>query len=410
MQPISKNSTPPGIRPEAEILLCVAGAGDEEAKNARLRALVHDGIDWKELKRAAAEGRVTSLLYWHLKAACPSEVPAELMAELQSDFQKRTLRNLHMTRELLEILKAFEAAGISAIPYKGPAVAFTAYKNLALREFWDLDIIVRKRDVLKAKDLLLTRGYKPEKEMTAEQEQRFLETDSEYCLDRASDQLHVEIHWQVLPQSHGVTLDPETLWGELVAIEMAGNAVKTFEPENRILILCIHGGDKHQWSRLKWIADIAHMAKVYGAGMDWVGLQRRAEEIDRTATLDLAFYLAALLFDAPIPKDIVDRVRADPKIAAFGALVRGRMFRADRGLPGFEEWLAYMKAAGHVNGGESPLARANLFSRYLRAVLTPCWDDREAVALPNWLAFLHYVMRPIRLTGIHGTGVFKRIQ
>lgn len=401
---------PKGIGVEAELLLWIASCADPEERLARIRGLLDRPIDWDYLLHRAGESRVISLLCWHLQRAKPEAVPAEILKKLSADYQRNTMRNLYMTRELIEVLKLLEEKGIQAIPYKGPVIASTVYKSLSLREFWDLDIIVHKGDVLRARDVILTRGYRPEKVMNEKEERQFLETDSEYSLDRDADRMHLEIHWQVLPSPHAHGLDSRDLWDDLVTADLAGHPVKIFSPEKRFVILCIHGGDKHQWSRLKWLADIARMIQVYGAEFDWDRLMKKSAEIGRGPTVDLGLYLSHVLLQAPVPEPIIARIRRDRSIGPFAGLIRGRLFRADRGLPGFEEWLGYMKAEGNANGSLSLFDRSRLFSRYLRALMTPCWDDQQALPLPQWLASLHYVMRPLRMARTHKTGLIRRLR
>src|SRR2546430_3203484 len=75
------------------------------------------------------------------------------------DLQLNARRNLLMLWELLEILDLFTEQGIRALPYKGPVLAAIEYGNLAARTFCDLDILVRKEDATRARDLLVARGY-----------------------------------------------------------------------------------------------------------------------------------------------------------------------------------------------------------------------------------------------------------
>ena len=65
-----------------------------------------------------------------------------------------------MEDQLSTLLRNFKAAGIPAIPYKGPALAATAYGNVGLRVFGDLDILIQKEDVPRAADMMTALGYR----------------------------------------------------------------------------------------------------------------------------------------------------------------------------------------------------------------------------------------------------------
>src|SRR5215210_4865854 len=146
-------------RSEDELLLCCARTSRSPEIAARIRALVQEGIDWEYLILTAHLHGVAPLLYWHLHVARSDAVPESVLNHLRDHFHANSLRNLSLTGELLRILRAFRAHGVDAVPYKGPALAASAYSNLALREFIDLDIMVRRQDVQKAKESLAFLGY-----------------------------------------------------------------------------------------------------------------------------------------------------------------------------------------------------------------------------------------------------------
>jgi hypothetical protein len=69
---------------------------------------------------------------------------------LRARFEEIARKNLRFTAELIRILNCLESHGIAAIPFKGPTLAESVYGNLALREFSDLDILVRQSDFPRA--------------------------------------------------------------------------------------------------------------------------------------------------------------------------------------------------------------------------------------------------------------------
>ena len=68
-------------------------------------------------------------------------------------------RNLLLVGQLLMLLRLFKDNDIPIIPYKGAVLAASAYGDITLREFHDLDFLVQKDHLLKARDLLLSHGY-----------------------------------------------------------------------------------------------------------------------------------------------------------------------------------------------------------------------------------------------------------
>ena len=122
------------------------------------------------------------------------------------------------------MLNLFHTHQVSAISYKGPALAASAYGDLSLRQFVDLDLIVRKRDVLRVKELLVTRGWQPEFELNEAQEAAFLDHYYDYGFSNERGGL-VEIHWELTEGYFNVPIDAERLWERLVPITIAGRRV-----------------------------------------------------------------------------------------------------------------------------------------------------------------------------------------
>ncbi len=149
------------LPPEAELLVCCTRTVLDPARAARIDRLLAGSLDWNLVLRWAQWHRVTPLLARSLRAIRPEAVPAPVSERLETRRHASARHNLLLTGELLELLAAFEARGITALPYKGPALAGALYDNLALREFDDLDILVRVSDRQAAVERLLARGYQP---------------------------------------------------------------------------------------------------------------------------------------------------------------------------------------------------------------------------------------------------------
>jgi hypothetical protein len=406
----TENLPTPGLRPEAELLLCAAGTLPPETRSSRIRELLSHDIDWDAVLRLAMHNRIPTLLYRHLEDAGGEGVPDQVLKQLRSYFKQTSMRNMFLARELVAVLDAFDEAGIQALPYKGPLLAQSLYGNMGLRQFWDLDILVRREDVLKAKELLVARGYRPEMDLTREEEMAHLDYDCEYNFDRDDGRVHLEIHWRVLPEPFSYDFDSDYVWKQAVPAELVSKKTLTLPPEALFLILCMHGGDKHQWGRLKWISDIAHFIAAHPR-LDWDRVLDEAARLGRTQTVALGLHLPKILLGTEIPEAAARRLRRDPRTSALAGLVRGRLFREGFGLPGFSEWLSYVEAEGEpVARGGSIFERARQFFRYARAVLRPEFCDRYTLALPPWMSFMTYFYRTWRLARMHKGDLISRLR
>src|ERR1700733_14674971 len=125
----------------------------------RITALVQENVNWIALIRLAMRHEVMPLLYRGLQQTCAEATPSQILAPLRRRYEDQAAQSRRHTAELLRILPAFKSSGVFAVPYKGPALAQRLYGDLALREFGDLDIMVRDRDVPKAQEVIRGLGY-----------------------------------------------------------------------------------------------------------------------------------------------------------------------------------------------------------------------------------------------------------
>ena len=313
------------IRCEDELLLRCAGTyiGSDTAE--RIQYLCRVPIDWDYLIGAASAHGVKPLLCSALINTCPEALTKLILDQLKRYLQAHTLKNLFLTRELVRLLGVLERAGITAIPWKGPVLAAMAYGNVALRQFGDLDILVRERDAMTAKDFLLSSGYRLLYQGTAEQEDAFHSVRKVCELVREDGRVAVELHWAITSHTFYFPLDPASLWDEVETVSLQGASVRNLGAADLLIVLCVHGA-KHHWGRLMWICDIAELLRAYSKQIDWPSLMSLARSLGGARMLALGLLLARELLDAKVPEAVLEQIGAEPKVAVLAEEVRSRLF------------------------------------------------------------------------------------
>ena len=76
-----------------------------------------------------------------------TNVPETVRSRLRSAHAENARHALLLAGELRRLMGALQAAGVSALAYKGPALAVRAYGHLALRTYSDLDLLVAPSSV-----------------------------------------------------------------------------------------------------------------------------------------------------------------------------------------------------------------------------------------------------------------------
>ena len=385
-------------RPEVALLLCCARTNLSSEMVGQIRGLLHSAMDWTYLLRMAGAHGLIPLLYFNLKKTFPDSVPVSTLDHLHVQFLANAGRNVFLAEELLKILALFETNAIPAIPHKGPVLAVSLYGDLTLRTFGDLDIIVRKPDVERAKALLLSQGYRPDLSLTRDQEIAFLNSDLEGWFVRQEGMVRVEVQWGER-KDFPLTPDLEPFWKRLRQYSFQGRMVLTFSPEDLLLLLCLHGAE-HCWERLNWVCDLAEFVRVH-EGIDWSGLIDQAEVLGCRRVLLLGLFLAHDLLTTPLPGEILKTIQADSSIQALAVRVREQLSHYENGPVGtLQRSLFNLKVTERLQ---------DRIHYCLRSAFHPSVVDWQAFPLPRSLFFLYYVIHPLRVAGKYGWQYLKHL-
>ena len=352
----------------------------------RLRELAAENIDWEYLFLLARRHAVVPLIYYQLDRTASDLVPEEHLRKLKQHYVENSARNTLFTAELCRLIDLFAEAGIEAIPYKGPVLSLFAYGNLSLRRFVDLDVIVKKTDVLKAREILLAEGYTPSYSLSLTQHELLLRTQHNFQFSRDNGRSIVELHWEIAPHLFASSVTAEQIWQNLIAIDVNGTHVKTLSPDDLLFSLCIHGS-RHLWERLSWICDVAELVTRHS--FNWTTLLDRAVMADSERMFLLGLYLAHELLEAPLPDEVRQRCQSDEQLVVLAGNVIEHLFNGTtHAPPTSREIFSYNIRVRKTLG-----ARA----RYLAYVFRPTDSDLSRRSLPRHMSFVYYLTRPIRL-------------
>ena len=387
----SQNSQKGNSRPEAELVLRCIRYHFDTATSGDIADLLCTELDWDYLIQKASEHNVFLLFYQSLKNACPELIPPSISGKLQVEAQRRIARNLFLTQQLFGVLDLFAANDIQVVPFKGIVWATLAYGNMALREFSDLDILVRPKDFSKAKELLIEQGYHDKYFGTKEQE------IAQVQMVHQERQVKIDLHFGLVPQQFYLQIDSEPFFEGLQTISIAGREIATFSPENSVALGYIHG-TKDSWGMLKRICDFAALIRTY-PDIDWQDVVARCG----TNYSDRNFWLAILIVQSylqiSLPAELVKNSDRFPEVSEIVSQHKGLFYDAELGNC-------------HLMGGLRlfPMIEMGFWGKvryFVGMALDVNERDRETFALPGFLFFLYYPLRIVRLIKTYKIGKEK---
>jgi hypothetical protein len=190
------------------------------------------------------------------------------MRQLQALTVRHRHANRVRTEALAEVLAALEAAGMAPLVLKGGALAHLLYPRPGLRPMRDLDILIRRDEARRAREILSQLA-----DASPGPDHQHGEADHLIAgLERDGLHVSVELHYSlygVERQGIGQTI-PFRLGGD-------GPTAHTLGYEAMVWHLCRHAAGHtsvFEAIRLIWVADVAGFAERFVDQIDWTRIER----------------------------------------------------------------------------------------------------------------------------------------
>ncbi len=283
-------------------------------------------INWTFLVQTAFEHGVTGLLCSSLLKLPHSLIPDEILDASREHLQQHRSANQALANQLTRILTGLANAGIEAIPFKGPTLAITAYGDLALRSFRDLDFLIPKAQIQPCLKTLQDMGYHQNMQLSPKQMQAFLEYSGQDILYGKG--APIEPHWAFAPSTLALDISYQDILNRAVEGSFNGQPTLHFAPEDELIILCIHGS-KEKWTKLKWVADISEFIRSH-PNLDWPQLFLRAESQGLSRMVRMGLDLANRLLDTQLPLTITTWIHKDRFILDWNKTLAKEFFNVEK--------------------------------------------------------------------------------
>jgi len=370
---------------EWSLLLAACSAIPHDEKLSRLRSLLRQPVRWKSLFDLADRHGVQPLLYQAL--LCLEEaVPPEEMRSLKQSYQTNLHKALLLSRELIRIIERLTTGGLEVMPYKGVALAEVLYKDIALRQSGDIDLLIRPQDLPRIRDAVRELGYTPHLAFTDVEERAYLKSGYECAFDGTAGPNLLELQWAIQPRFYAVDFDMEGLFQRAVTLPVAAQPMKTPSPADLFLVLSVHAA-KHVWGRLVWLCDIAQLMQF--PDLDWAWIGSEARDLGVARILRVTMLAANRLLGAPIPATADESLPEDSSTRTLVEEIQPHIVNKDA----FDtESLKYFRLMMRLRERHADRRRF-----LQRLVLTPGPNEWNAVRLPKSLFPLYWLVRLSRL-------------
>lgn len=339
---------------------------------------VFESIDWTFLVETAYQHGVSGLLCRALLQQDAGLVPAEISEACRIHLEGCAEHNQKLADQLSNILSVLSSRGIPAIPFKGPLLAMKAYGALSLRSFRDLDFLIPHNQIDSTLSILRELGYVHEHGLTPRQWQAFVNYAGQDIL--FGEGAPFEPHWEFAPSTLALDVDYGGLWDRSIEMQFNGRAVRSFAPEDELIILCLHGC-KEKWSKLKWVVDVAEFVSSH-ADLEWDAVFMRAESQGVARMVRLALSVSQQLLSLPLPDQVIAWLNRDAVASEWAKQIAADFFN-----PAQNEISIYTPSRFHWKMRERLVDRIKYF---VRTVTQPRVQHFASIKIPDSMFVAYY--------------------
>jgi len=327
---------------------------------------------------------VFPLIYHSIQTHASKLVSSEALATLKQYNMNIVMQNMRMTAELIRIIKLLEENDIEALAFKGPALAKLAYGDVTLRQYGDLDILIKTQDIAKTIELLTKDEYIPEITLPEATQKTFFACVNVIGLEKA---IRVEIHWELVSKNYAIDWEEDELWKAKDITNINTAIIPTLNYNTHLLYLCAHGS-KHTFERLIWVCDIDRIIRA-NPDLSWQNLFADAQAKGIVRMLLLGIHLCHKLLALPLPENIRSQAMNDVAVDKLANHIIQLHFSTSN-----------TQGKSYTTFGLLWKMRENLNDRLRFAycgMFAPKFDDFQYIKLPRQLIMLYPVIRPFRL-------------
>ena len=301
--------------------------------------------DWNDIVQQSLQHEVTPLLYRNLKNFRQDiGIPDEIVQKMRETYLYFAERNMRLYGELSKVLKVLHSDGTEIIALKGVYLAEIIYGNIVLRPMGDIDLLVRKDDLVKLGKKLVQAGYTSSIPFWDEAKgavfshkhlPHFTKTGT-----AKTDWTKIDLHWHIMEPEDPFRIDIDALWERAEPVTIAGTEILVLSPEDLILHLCFHVSYGHRFKQgFKPLCDISRALLYYRDKIDWDQVRVRTRKWGIGKGVYLALYLTRELLAADVPDEILNSL--EPEDFTVELIIRAEEAIFKEQITDYDDYLVF---------------------------------------------------------------------
>lgn len=344
-----------------------------------IKTILKKQLDWDYFIARTSYNRVVPLVLNTLQKVAKEKIPKLVAKRLFSVYDELSTKTHYNIIGLKKLLILFNGNNIPIIPFKGVMLGIY-YKDLSLRDGYDIDIIIKKQDFYKVYDLLLLNGYKPELQHDYNELCKFLSARHSYPFTN-KENITVDVHWALENENEGFRYPMEHIWEKHTKATYFDIEMAMLSPNDLFLSTCIHHGLRSSWCKLKFIFDFAVILDKMKQ-LNWKEIICTAEKLKIKNSILAGAFLANKLLEISVPFEINKALSKNKIVKRIEPIIYKRLFSDynDDDKMIYDKWVKIYTS-----------------DKLVTTILKPNIKDQNFIRLPKYLYFIYYFIRPLRL-------------
>jgi hypothetical protein len=234
--------------------------------------------DWAAFSKKIFQNGLAPLVYNTLKKIPNKDkIPEHVFNNFKKAYINILFKNKLKIKDFNAITRQLNEMNIDFIPLKGMIMIQDIYGDLGLRSMSDIDMLVRKEDVEKCKNIFLKSNWEIFDD-PAESEYIAQVSETHHPYTFTFGYTKIELHKHLHPSLYSYQINMDDYWERAHKIDFQGVSAFNFALLDFILYLCIHQ-HKHLTAEssvsMKHFCDIAEVFRKHEHEIIWNTLLER---------------------------------------------------------------------------------------------------------------------------------------
>ena len=298
------------LSPEDKLILSSVKIQPGVAELEQMNDLIPQIKDWDYVVKTSIDRGIGPLLSKKLPLLPNNpQIPAHVKTKLQQAYYKTFSRSALLYEYFKKVAEALALHNIEVIALKGIYLSEWLYEDIGLRQFSDIDLLVREEDGPRCLDILAGMGFTPESDIESEFERKLEVVHfTPMVLNGVSIEIHVKLH----RNNEKYHVNVNELWRNALPVIINNTSVYALNTNDLIIHLCTHL-DKHFYQghvQFTCFNDITNLLDIQATKIDWDALITACKHCNCENVIFKWFMLVNRYMNAPLPTHIIEKYSA----------------------------------------------------------------------------------------------------